>query len=157
MENNDKQVYLKAVMYAVDAHDGQFDLNGARYFGHPARVARYVKVSSGKNYIAMTAAILHDVIEDCGVSFEEIQDVLGLSDAIVDILKLLTRLPDETYVEFIDRIIASGNMLAILVKLCDIKDNLDPSRAYPDEEKAARLVARYLAAKEKLEAVYFEV
>lgn len=155
MENQEKQVYLKAIMFAVDAHDGQFDLNGERYIKHSARVARYVKVSSGVDYEAMTIAILHDVVEDCGYSFDDLRRILGLNDRIINGLRLLTRLESETYVDFISRIVESGNMDAILVKLCDIKDNLDPSRVYPDADKAKRLSARYKKAKSRLEAVYF--
>lgn len=151
-----RKTYGDAVRLAYYHHQIQLDLNGNPYFLHPARVARYVHESLG-DYEVKTIAILHDVVEDCGVSIGDIQARIGISDRVAAGLVLLTRDEDETYEEFIDRIVESGNMDAVLVKLCDLKDNLDPSRPYPDAVKGARLQKRYLKAKVRLESVYFGI
>lgn len=152
----EQRVYGRAIRLAYYAHDGVFDENGVAYFYHPARVARYV-AESGGDYEAKTIAILHDVAEDCEYSIMDLRVIIGISVRVADALELLTRREDESYEEFIDRIAKSGNMDAVLVKLCDLKDNLDPNRVLPDAKKAARLKARYLKAKSVLEDVYFGV
>jgi GTP diphosphokinase / guanosine-3',5'-bis(diphosphate) 3'-diphosphatase len=149
-----RRVYFDAVGLAYNAHLGQVDKGGNMYFLHPARVARYVGESGG-SYEAMTIAILHDVLEDTDISLSDLYSRLGISDHVAEGLLLLTRPEEETYADFIDRIANSGNMDAVLVKLCDLKDNLDPSRALPESEKSSRLKARYLKAKKVLENVYF--
>lgn len=141
--------------FAAAAHSGQLDVNGAKYIGHPARVAKYALSLSGGDWELASAAILHDVVEDCGIPLPVLAELLGLSGRVVGVLSLVTRDDSESYEEFIDRIANSGNMDAVAVKLCDLKDNTDPNRPYKgDAEKGARLAARYKKAIEKLENVY---
>lgn len=143
----------RAAKYALVAHKGQLDGQGEPYIGHPYRVAEMVGniafcvgMSQSSIYMVKIAAVLHDVIEDCGVSFDEVKDELNLGDDIVGILWLLTRKPDEEYGEFIGRIVSSNNIYAILVKISDILDNLDPTRVLPDEQTSIRLKTRYTTA-----------
>lgn len=133
-------------------HSGQVDKAGNPYFYHPLRVARYARAMSGCDYEVMSAALLHDVVEDCGVSIDTLRIVFG--DRVADAVALLSRSDSESYADFIDRIARSGNMDAVLVKLCDLKDNLDPNRKLPDSEKARSLRKRYLKAVDVLEGVY---
>ena len=67
------------------------------------------------------AAILHDVIED----HPEYSDTVKADfPEVFESLLVVSRLKDETYTEFIDRIICSGNHVAITVKYCDMLVNL---------------------------------
>ncbi len=140
------------------AHDGQRDKIGRPYVEHIERVAdrvaaklgalreRGVTIEPAQAQEIVTAALLHDVIEDCGLVADDLLN-LGCPDAVVDTVLTLTRRKGEAYPEFIERIAASGNLGAMLIKLADVDDNLDPARfALLSREDAARLGPRYSKA-----------
>ena len=64
----------------ITAHDGQFrKFNGQEYAWHPAAVAkivRNVKSSKNKDKICI-AALLHDTVEDCDVTLDDIRVQFG--------------------------------------------------------------------------------
>ena len=67
---------LEAYSYAADCHEGQSRKSGDPYIVHPVSVARLV---AGLNMDVHTvqAALLHDVMEDCGVSARELTQRFG--------------------------------------------------------------------------------
>lgn len=79
----------KAYQFANNAHKGQFrKYTGEPYITHPAEVATIVsKVTACPDTIA--AAYLHDVIEDCGVTGDELKQV-GFSDKTVALVVQLS-------------------------------------------------------------------
>ncbi len=95
-------------------------------------------------------AVLHDVVEDCGVTLDMLRRK-GLPEEEVVAVQALTKNPGEDYEAFIER--AGKNALACKVKLADLADNSDRSRyqaIVPEDE--ARL-AKYQKAKERLEEI----
>ncbi len=70
----------KAVEFMINSHDGQFrKFNGEEYAWHPAAVAkivRNVKSSRNKDKLCI-AALLHDTVEDCQVSLDDIRMEFG--------------------------------------------------------------------------------
>ncbi len=66
----------EAYAYAAECHEGQLRKSGDPYIVHPVSVARLV---AGLNMDVHTvqAALLHDVIEDCGVSARELGQRFG--------------------------------------------------------------------------------
>lgn len=121
------------------AHAGQTDLGGAPYCEHPARVMERLGPDASDE--AKTIALLHDVVEDGGVTFADLRIWFG--PPVVDAVALLTRPEGMPYAEYIERLAASGNATAISVKLADLADNLDPTRPHRPE----RLTARYERAR----------
>jgi hypothetical protein len=63
---------------------------------------------------------------------------------VIEAVRLVSRADGDSYEQFIERIAASGNQLAILVKLADLHDNTDPARELPGRPE---LRARYAAAR----------
>lgn len=62
------KTFEKAILYATKAHQGQFRKGtGTPYITHPLSVAFTVlKVKKSSNpYLLASAAVLHDVVEDC--------------------------------------------------------------------------------------------
>jgi hypothetical protein len=59
----------RAIEVAVVCHAGQVDKNGEAYILHPLRVMLAVREGGG-SLEQQAAAVLHDVIEDCGVKDE---------------------------------------------------------------------------------------
>lgn len=63
--------------------------------------------------------LLHDLLEDTEFTAKDIDDK-NVREAVV----ILTRKPDETYFEYIQRIVDSDNKYSYFVKLADISDHL---------------------------------
>ena len=132
--------------WVAELHDGQVDKAGAPYIGHVLRVfQRLVRSFPDACEDVLHAALLHDAIEDCGITADTLRD-RGYSDATIGIVMAVTKNPADglTYAERIDRLAASGPIGAVQVKICDLMDNSDPKRlsALP-AERAASLSRRY--------------
>ena len=75
--NNDRNIDLKAVLeLAKRKHEGQFRDDGLPYIVHPVRVAKLVaQHKRSKNYkLLLSAALLHDTLEDTYTSVKELYD-----------------------------------------------------------------------------------
>lgn len=135
----------EAIAFAARHHAEQFDKAGVPYFFHPMRVADRAR-RNGASPEGIVAAVLHDVVEDCGVSLEEIRERFG--DTVARIVDALTRRDmEKEYAEFIDRV-AGDCTDAIIVKLADIADNL--GRLHDGVEGSEKLRARYEPAQARL-------
>ena len=113
----------KALRIALEAHEGQEDLDGNPVILHPMAVAL-----AGMNREEQIAGLLHDVVEDTDFTFEDLLK-RGVDEKIVSALKLLTHTKDMTYDEYVNRIAVSGNEIAIHVKYNDLCHNLKRGRA----------------------------
>jgi Guanosine polyphosphate pyrophosphohydrolases/synthetases len=134
----------EAFEFALAAHRGQQDKAGLAYVGHLARVAAGVEGTE-----AQVVALLHDVIEDCGVTASAVEAAFGarVAGAVV----ALTRVKNEDPALYYARIAADP--LARAVKLADIADNAHPARlASLDAATRARLEKKYAAARQALGA-----
>lgn len=112
-----------ALRIAVEAHDGQKDLDGKPVILHPMAVGL-----TGNNCDEIIAGLLHDVVEDTDFTFEDLLQ-RGVDEPIVNALRLLTHSKDMTYEDYVNRIATSGNNIAIHVKYNDLQHNLKRGRA----------------------------
>lgn len=87
-----------ALAIATSAHFGQFDKAGNPYIDHPIAVA-----ASLDNDFEKAIAVLHDVVEDCNVTMDDLI-ALGLSEEQAKILDLLTHKKDVGYFDYINLI-----------------------------------------------------
>lgn len=98
-------------------HDGQFRRDGEAYFRHCERVAiRVYHLGPG----ARAVGFLHDVLEDTELGYAPLVWIFGRE--IADDVASVTRMLDETYAEYVERV-AGGSDVAVAVKLADIADN----------------------------------
>ena len=97
----------EALRIALEAHEGQKDLDGNPVILHPMAVAL-----AGRNRQEQIAGLLHDVVEDTDFTFDDLLQ-RGVDESIVDTLRLLTHSKDMTYEEYVKRIVTSGNDMAI--------------------------------------------
>jgi (p)ppGpp synthase/HD superfamily hydrolase len=142
----------RAIALAVETHSGQVDKAGEPYILHPLRVM--FSLSSKDERIV---GVLHDVVEDGDVSFEDLIK-MGFPPFVIDALKAVTKHPveegsDEGYQAFVER--AGANPIARQVKIADLLDNLDVTRLGAISEKDSRRMSKYLRALgylEKLES-----
>jgi (p)ppGpp synthase/HD superfamily hydrolase len=112
-----------ALRLAVEAHEGQKDLDGNPVILHPMAVGL-----AGRNREEVIAGLLHDVVEDTDFTFEDLLE-RGVDQPIVDALRLLTHSKDTPYEDYVQRIADSGNDIAIHVKYNDLCHNLKRGRA----------------------------
>jgi len=132
----------RAIQIAAKAHAGQVDKAGQPYILHPIRVMLSVQSPHER-----LAAILHDVVEDTELTFEDLADE-GFVAEVVEAVRALTKLPGEARIQAARR--ALQNPIARVVKLADVADNMDISRiSAPTERDFARL-REYQAAREIL-------
>jgi (p)ppGpp synthase/HD superfamily hydrolase len=110
----------QAIALAVEQHRGQVDKAGQPYILHPLRVMAAV---SGET--AQIVAVLHDVVEDCNITFADLR-ARGFTEEIIVALDGVTRRDNETYDEFITR--SGQNPFSRQVKLADLQDNMDIRR-----------------------------
>jgi hypothetical protein len=111
-----------AMRIAFNAHKEQTDKAGMPYIFHPFHLAEQMT-----DELSVCAALLHDVVEDTSVSFDDLA-AQGISASVISVLKLLTHDSNMPYMDYIKKIKDSGNQPAIKVKLADLRHNSDLSR-----------------------------
>ncbi|ARU28552.1 bifunctional GTP diphosphokinase/guanosine-3',5'-bis pyrophosphate 3'-pyrophosphohydrolase [Cellvibrio sp. PSBB006] len=131
----------RAYFYAEQAHDGQKRRSGEAYITHPLAVAD-ILAHMHMDHQSLMAAMLHDVIEDTGISKKAISRQFGDSVAdLVDGVSKLTQIEFESHAEkqaenFQKMALAMANDLrVILVKLADRLHNMRTLGAMPADKK----------------------
>lgn len=109
----------KAMRLAYEAHKGQTDKSGQPYVFHPYHLAEQMK-----DEITVCVALLHDVIEDTSVTYEDLSQEFPRE--VMEALKLLTHNKGEDYLSYVMEI--KKNPVAKAVKLADIAHNSDETR-----------------------------
>ena len=125
-----------AFLLAKEAHSGQRDKAGADYILHPYHVSQFVKGGP----FEITAALLHDVVEDTAVTLDELRRK-GFPDIVVNAVDAVTRRPGEARDTYLRRV--KNNPAARLVKLADLKHNSDLTRIPNPQEKDIQRVKNY--------------
>lgn len=91
-DENELKVIEEAYEFAALKHKGQKRLNKTDYIKHPLNVA-YILASINADYQTISAALLHDTIEQSGVTKEELTDKFGSEIAsLVDGVTRINRL-----------------------------------------------------------------
>ncbi len=127
----------KMLVIATNAHHGQFDKGGRPYILHPLRVMSFLKTDDEE---LQCIALGHDVIEDTAVTYKDLRDA-GISDRVIEGIRVLTKVPGETYDEYKQRVFTSRD--AMMVKLCDLRHNTDIRRLKGVSEKDIDRMAKY--------------
>lgn len=136
-----------AVSFAARAHQFHTRKDGCTpYVAHVYRVAMTVRDVFGcDDPIALTAALLHDTIEDTPTDYDDIEQ--GFGRRVADCVSALTKnmlLPERQRETDYDRRLARADWRARLVKLADVYDNYcdAASRAKPNKVSKAKLARR---------------
>jgi (p)ppGpp synthase/HD superfamily hydrolase len=121
------------------SHAGQMRDEGTPYILHPIRVASVLSDELGLYSSELAcAALLHDVIEDTGVTREQIR--LEFGDRVAQIVWLLTKLPEVSLPGYLAAIEEASDLKAPVVKLCDRLDNIRFLMRSPKAEKKRRYI-----------------
>ena len=90
--DDDTAVITAAARVALSAHDGQFRRSGEPYITHPIAVATIV-AELGLDAQTVAGALLHDAVEDTGLTLASIEEMFGPAVAkVVDGVTKLDRL-----------------------------------------------------------------
>ena len=148
---DDKQLeqVKKAFFYASYAHSGQFRSSGDPYVSHPIAVAK-ILADFKMDGDCLTAAILHDVIEDSGIPKSYLKnefnvDVANLVDGVSKLDKIsLTSKQEEQAENFQKMLLAmSKDIRVIVLKLADRLHNMRTLK-YLNKDKQKRIATETL-------------
>ena len=144
----------QAYRYADECHEGQMRKSGEPYIAHPLETALFLANLHLDSH-TIIAALLHDVVEDCGVSLDEIDRRFGPEVAkLVDGVTKLTRMDDKLHLpidddsspmddaehlqaESLRKMLVSmaEDIRVVLIKLADRLHNMQTLDALPAEKR----------------------
>jgi len=142
-----------AYAYANHLHAGQVRRSGEPYIQHPVTAAIYL-ADLNLDAATIAAALLHDVIEDCGATVQELEqsfgaDVARLVDGVTKLTKLDMMAGDDrgTYKPGVDSSQAESlrkmllamaeDIRVVLIKLADRLHNMSTLGSMPEERRVA--------------------
>ncbi|MBA4719530.1 bifunctional GTP diphosphokinase/guanosine-3',5'-bis pyrophosphate 3'-pyrophosphohydrolase [Alloalcanivorax xenomutans] len=121
---------VRAYYFAETAHEGQYRRTGDPYITHPLAVAN-ILTDMHMDHASLMAAMLHDVIEDTGVSKEQLatefsEEVAELVDGVSKIAQIKFESKAEQQAENLRKMILAmtRDIRVILVKLADRLHNM---------------------------------
>ena len=131
-----------AYLFSESAHQGQFRKSGDPYISHPIAVAK-ILTQWHLDSQALTAALLHDVMEDTDVTKNEISDKFGKHVAdLVDGVSKLDRIEFQTHEQaqaenFRKMLLAMArDVRVILIKLADRLHNMRTLQVMHQKKRA---------------------
>lgn len=129
----------RALRFCMEAHAGQRDKAGLPYANHPLHLAEQMSTED-----ETCAALLHDVMEDCGATADDLR-ALGVSPAAVRAVELLTHRDGVPYLDYVRALRA--NPIARRVKAADLRHNCDLARLDHVTDRDVARLRRYLQAR----------
>jgi len=140
------QQIARAYEFGARAHDGQRRMSGEPYIAHPVAVAD-ILADMHMDAQTISAAILHDVIEDTPAVKEQIAaefdaEIAGLVDGVTKLDQVQFKSRAEAQAESFRKMLLAmvEDIRVILVKLADRVHNMRTLEAVPPEKQ--RRIAR---------------
>ena len=131
----------KAYEYASSKHEGVKRLTGEDYINHPLNVA-YIITNNDFDTSTICAALLHDVMEDCDVTYDELRQEFGdevarLVDGVTKINKINFDTKDKADVANKRKILVAlcEDVRVIIIKLADRLHNMRTLWIHPREKQ----------------------
>lgn len=124
-------IITKAFNFARQAHKGVRRLSGEPYIMHPIAVARIACEEMGLGSTSISAALLHDVVEDTDYTVEDIENIFGSKIAMI--VDGLTKISGGIFgdkasaqAENFKKLLLtmSDDIRVILIKICDRLHNM---------------------------------
>lgn len=148
-ESNSLNMIEKAYNFASDKHKGQFRKSGEPYFYHALNVA-YILANLQGGPQTICGGLLHDTMEDCGVSYDEIkkefdEEVAKLVEGVSKIGSLKFQ-DEKEYLAANHRkifIAMAKDVRVIIIKLSDRLHNMR-TLMYHSEEKQKKIASETL-------------
>lgn len=146
---DDAAIALEALAFAKHAHKKQFRDEGAPYVVHPVRIALTLFELKKATLPRVCAALLHDVVEDTGISLDEIVRRFGKRVGLL--VENLTRprplheTEDQKKLSKIEKFTRylSADYDTRLIKCGDILDNVRSWKYIPKEHPSRKKFSRW--------------
>ena len=130
-----------AYKFADEAHLGQFRASGEPYITHPLAVAGLV-ADWRLDAQAVMAALMHDALEDCGITKPQLIERFGaptadLVDGLTKLDKLQFSTREESQAESFRKMLLAmaRDVRVILIKLADRLHNMRTMKAMPADKR----------------------
>ncbi len=137
------KILSNAIKLTVDKFQNTYDKNNEPYILHCLEVMNGV---SDKGHYVMAAAVMHDLVEDTDVTLEDLKKTFP--ERVVSLVSLMTKDPNKTYDEYIERIMTDKD--AIAIKMADLRHNSKIGRMPGYTEKDVRRLIKYHLTYDKL-------
>ncbi len=128
------------------------DRGGHPYIEHIFRVTEEAEALQVGSYIT---GLIHDALEDTDLTADDLF-LLGVRNADINRVSVLTRKPDDVYEHYINRIKKYAKQyndkIILAVKIADLNDNLNASRLKGLNNQDLLRLQRYMNARKKLSA-----
>lgn len=131
-------IITKAFNFARQAHKGVKRLSGEPYIMHPIAVAQIACSEMGLGSTSISAALLHDVVEDTDYTVEDIENIFGAK--VAQIVDGLTKISGGIFGEQASAqaenfkkllLTMSDDIRVILIKICDRLHNMRTLESQP--------------------------
>jgi RelA/SpoT family (p)ppGpp synthetase len=141
MNASDKTFIKKAYEYGASAHQNQIRMSGEAYICHPLSVAQ-ILASMRMDRQTISAALLHDVVEDTDITLKDIEtifdpEVASLVDSVSKIDQIKFGDKAEAQAETFRKMILAmvKDIRVILIKLSDRLHNMRTLEHLPDAKR----------------------
>ncbi|HET7869953.1 MAG TPA: HD domain-containing protein, partial [Actinomycetota bacterium] len=131
----------RAYRFAEDHHAGQKRLSGEDFIEHPLSVAQ-ILAELGLDTTTLTAALLHDVVEDTEVTLEELEvdfgsDVARIVDGLTKLQAITFKSRQPEQAENVRKMLVAmaGDIRVLLIKLADRLHNMRTLSALPQTKQ----------------------
>ncbi len=135
------ELLTEAFHYAQEAHKNQLRKSGAPYFEHCLEVAK-ILCDLRMDYFTIAGGLLHDVVEDTGVSFAEVEEKFGkeiavLVDGVTKISELKFDSLEARQAENFRKMLLSmvRDIRVILIKFADRLHNMRTIEYLPEKKR----------------------
>lgn len=144
---NPLQMMLRAASFAARKHHGQTRADNATpYFSHVARVTLILAHIFGvEDEDTLTAALLHDTLEDTATDYDELAATFG--ERVADYVVLLTKnvmLPKKAREEDYAKRLSDAPEAVMIAKMADLYDNLSDRVHTPKLPKTSATAEKLL-------------
>ncbi len=145
IENKDELEFIeKAYIFSKGKHAGQYRKSGEEYITHPLNVA-LILTGIYADYETVSAGLLHDVLEDCDCTEEEMEAQFGktvtkLVQGVTKLSKINFSTENEYLIDYYKKIIVgmSEDVRVIIVKLADRLHNMRTLWATPEDRQKVK-------------------
>ena len=129
-DENELKVINDSYELARSKHEGQYRKTGEAYIIHPLNVA-LILTEIYADYETISAGLLHDVLEDCDCTHEEMENIVGptitrIVEGVTKLSKIHFSTENDYLIDYYKKIIVgmSEDVRVIIVKLADRLHNM---------------------------------